>query len=265
MKQFQKNASDILGRIKDMEEFCDVTLVSEDGEKFRAHKVVLSSASTLLREMFQNNEEAEVISMKGIPSRFTKAFIDLVYNGETNIKKIECEEFINILKEYRVTSDESVKVKDNKDTQGKFIKKLEAEIKHQKEDIVKFQSTFNKMKGEIYSLRTDNKELKDYNADIVQKNKRFNSTIVTEKKEMETQTVEEANSKDNNYYGKIDFQFIACKYFNKGNGCRRGETCWFSHKEKMSEEKVCHFWLGKCRYADSICRSGQHGQHRSMK
>ena len=157
MKQFQNNASDILRIMKYIEEFCDVTLVSEDGEKFWAHKVVLSSASTLLRERFQNNEEAEVISMKGIPSRFMKALIDLVYNGETNIKKIECEEFINILKEYRVTSDESVKVKDNKDTQGKFIKKLEAEIKHQKEDIVKFQSTFTKMKGEIYSLRTDNK------------------------------------------------------------------------------------------------------------
>ena len=84
MKQFQNNASDILGRMKNIEEFCDVTLVSEDGEMFQAHKVVLSSASTLFREMFQNNKEAEEISMKGIHSRFMKALVDLVYNGETN-------------------------------------------------------------------------------------------------------------------------------------------------------------------------------------
>ena len=59
MKQFQNNASDILERMKDIKELCDVTLVSEDGEIIQAHKVLLSSASTLFREMFQNNKEAE--------------------------------------------------------------------------------------------------------------------------------------------------------------------------------------------------------------
>ena len=90
------------------------------------------------------------------------------------------------------------------------------------------------------------------------KNKNVHTTIVNKMKDIETQTMEIAKSKDITYYGKIDFQLIGCKYFNRGNGCRRGETCWFSHKERTPEEKVCHFWLGKCRYADNICRSGQH-------
>ena len=59
MKQFQNNASDILERMKNIKELCDVTLVSEDGEILQAHNVLLSSASTLFREMFQNNKEAE--------------------------------------------------------------------------------------------------------------------------------------------------------------------------------------------------------------
>ena len=83
-----------------MEEFCDVTLVSEDGGRIRAHKVVLASASTLFREMFQTNEEVEeyqVITMRGGNLTFMKAMVDLVYNGETEVKQIECEKFLDIL------------------------------------------------------------------------------------------------------------------------------------------------------------------------
>ena len=104
-KQFLNNSSDILARMKCMEEFCDVTLVSEDGERFRAHKVVLASASTLFREMFQTDEEMsdyQVISMRGIKSRFVQAMVDLIYNGETQIEQRGCEDFLNILKQYRL-------------------------------------------------------------------------------------------------------------------------------------------------------------------
>ena len=48
MEKFQKSASDMLGKIKEMEEFCDF---------IRAHKVVLATASTLFKDMFQNYNE----------------------------------------------------------------------------------------------------------------------------------------------------------------------------------------------------------------
>ena len=118
------------------------------------------------------------------------------------------------------------------------------------------------MNDEIYSLRTKQKELKNHNATIIQNNKGVDLNIVTEKKDTETQTVEMKDLNDNTYYDKNEFKFIGCKHFNKGRGCRRGEHCWFSHRERASEEKVCHYWLGKCRYADNICRSIQPGQHR---
>ena len=81
MKQFQSNANDILGRMKCIDEFCDVTLVSEDGERILAHKVVLASSSPIFRDMFKTYEEDEdhqVISMKGAHSRFINAMIDLI-------------------------------------------------------------------------------------------------------------------------------------------------------------------------------------------
>ena len=42
MEQFQRNPSEMLRKIKHLEEFCDVTPVSGDGDRIRAHKVVLA-------------------------------------------------------------------------------------------------------------------------------------------------------------------------------------------------------------------------------
>ena len=40
-----------------LEEFCDVTLASDDYDRIRAHKVVLASASTIFRDLFQSDDE----------------------------------------------------------------------------------------------------------------------------------------------------------------------------------------------------------------
>ena len=78
MKHFQNNVSDILSRTKTIEEFCDVTLVSEDGRRILAHKVVLASASTILRKILQTYKEDEVTTMKDVPSKFMNAMVDLI-------------------------------------------------------------------------------------------------------------------------------------------------------------------------------------------
>ena len=122
MKQFQNDASDIIRKMKHIEEFCDVTLVSDDGEKILAHKVVLASASTLFREMFKDykdNKDYNEVRMKGVQSNYMKAMVELVYNGETEIKLSECEEFVNILKQYRVSSNESLSEKEDKASKTK--------------------------------------------------------------------------------------------------------------------------------------------------
>ena len=79
MKQFQSNANDILGRMKHIMELCDVTLLSDDGERILAHKVVLAPASTIFRKMFETYKEDEdqVISMRGVQSNFINYMVNL--------------------------------------------------------------------------------------------------------------------------------------------------------------------------------------------
>ena len=97
-----------------MEEFCHVTLISEDKKRIRAHKVVQASASTLFRDMCQNHDEDtdyQVIHRRGVSSKFVEAMVDLVYNSETQVEERDCEKFLQFLKEYKV-----LKVKSNEKT-----------------------------------------------------------------------------------------------------------------------------------------------------
>jgi hypothetical protein len=114
MEKFQKSSCGILRNMKLMEEFCDVTLVSEDDMRIRAHKVVLASASKLFRDLFQNYEEDtenQVIHMREVSSKCMVAMVDLVYNGEAQIEENVCETFLKTLKVYKI-----LKVKSNEET-----------------------------------------------------------------------------------------------------------------------------------------------------
>ena len=188
---------------------------------------------------------------------------------------------MNILLEYKVASEESLsedneasttskKQYEEKDINNKSKKVIEQhkdEIKRQKEDILKFQTTFTRMKEEIYTLRADNKELKVTKSESNQHSKNVVDKVVTEMKESETQTEPTLKEEDSKYaasYGKVKFRHINCKYVYRGKGCKRGDSCWFSHSKR--EEIVCHYWLeGRCRYSENFCRSGQHEKLENKK
>ena len=91
------------------------------------------------------------------------------------------------------------------------------------------------MKHEIYDLRAENKELKVTKSESAKYSKSLIATIEMEKKEPEKQTDsmwKEVDTKDNTTVAKMKFQHIESIYFYKGKGCRRGESCWFSHSER---------------------------------
>jgi hypothetical protein len=141
MERFQKSSSDMLRKMKDLEEFCDVTLVSDDGNRIRAHKVVLASASTIFRDMFQNdddNTEYEVIHVRGVKSKLIAAMVDLVYNGETTLKEKDCNDFLKTLKEYKIvkvkSTEETIKTRCNFFNRGFCRSGSECLFNHPKED-----------------------------------------------------------------------------------------------------------------------------------
>ena len=79
MEKFQKSFCGMLRDMKLMEEFCDVTLVSEYDMRIRAHKVVLASASKLFRDLFQNYEDDTESLLLATSKRSAQAWLTLKY------------------------------------------------------------------------------------------------------------------------------------------------------------------------------------------
>ena len=85
--------------------FFDVTLVSEDGESFKAHKLVLALFSPVLKKMLQTSQlyqHTPLIYLSGIENNEMKALIDFMYLGEVKVEEKNLERFLNIGEKLRI-------------------------------------------------------------------------------------------------------------------------------------------------------------------
>ena len=79
------------------DEFCDVTLVSEDSHKIRAHRVILSSNSKVFKNMLINEQHPHpLIFMRGVNKSVLEALIDFIYTGEVKVESKDVESFLKL-------------------------------------------------------------------------------------------------------------------------------------------------------------------------
>ena len=95
---FCNNIIESLPELK--EDFCDVTLVSEGNHQIKAHRVILSASSPLLREMLRNNQNSHpLLYMRKIKARHLKSIVTFMYHGEVNILPKDLNEFLSLAEE----------------------------------------------------------------------------------------------------------------------------------------------------------------------
>ena len=83
---FNSNISKSFGIFRNAKYLHDVTLVSDDHKKVEAHKLVLSTSSEYLREIFENNQHPHpLICFDSISSDDLKNIMDYIYNGKVQI------------------------------------------------------------------------------------------------------------------------------------------------------------------------------------
>ena len=101
ISDFQIKVSEGYKDIRISQDFCDVTLVSEDGIQIDAHKVILASASSFLKEMFKSlNHSHPLIYMRGATSSQLNNFIELIYQGETKWNENKYENVMILIEEF---------------------------------------------------------------------------------------------------------------------------------------------------------------------
>ena len=84
------------------DDLTDVTLVTGDEKTFRAHKVILSAASPILKRMLRKNVNA--IYMWNINYSTMKALITYIYCGKVALEKEDIEMFDNVSQKLQIYS-----------------------------------------------------------------------------------------------------------------------------------------------------------------
>ena len=84
--------------------FTDVTLVSNDMKLYAAHRTILSSASSVFKEllMLQPHHKDPMLFMKDVSQADLKCLLEFVYLGETEISEDRIESFLELGKDFNI-------------------------------------------------------------------------------------------------------------------------------------------------------------------
>ena len=81
--------------------FTDVTLVSDDGRKVRAHKAVLGASSPIMKDMMIR-ENTSIVDLKGIALEEIDAILHFVYLGEATLHPERMKKFLDAVQMLKV-------------------------------------------------------------------------------------------------------------------------------------------------------------------
>ena len=97
---FQDNVKSAFGNLRDDQDFADVSLACEDGQRIEAHKVILAASSPVLQKLLKNNKHQHpLIYMRGMKSENLFAIIDFLYYGMANVFQENLDSFLSIAEE----------------------------------------------------------------------------------------------------------------------------------------------------------------------
>ena len=140
---FDKNISKTIKSFRNKNEFTDITLVSEDGQKIEAHTFVLISSSEFFRNILTIDKyQHPIIFLRGINKEYLEYILDYIYLGEVSIVKNNVDIFISIAEELKLKGLKTTR-------QRKMFNKYESVYVDKKETMDD---------SEIHFVRTDFEE-----------------------------------------------------------------------------------------------------------
>ena len=133
--------------------FTDVTLVSNDMKLYAAHRTILSSASSVFKEllMLQPHHKDPMLFMKDVSQADLKCLLEFVYLGETEISEDRIESFLKLGKEFNIKDLNSSPNTDD-------VKKESTEVQDVKENRENYQMKENSKPNYDVPIKTSNFE-----------------------------------------------------------------------------------------------------------
>lgn len=88
--------AETFARYFEKEDYLDVTFVCKGGRQIRAHKLILSSVSPFLKQIFsewKGNEDMVTIFVPDVDHNILKLLLDFIYEGTTRLSQTELDGF----------------------------------------------------------------------------------------------------------------------------------------------------------------------------
>ena len=77
---FADHLKDMMKDMFTSDDFSDVTIITEDQKRFKAHKNILAASSPVLKELLKGQHEAnQILFMRGTFSVEIKSILDFIY------------------------------------------------------------------------------------------------------------------------------------------------------------------------------------------
>ena len=164
---FQPNVSKSFKRLRHEEDYSDVTLIGDDYQPLRAHKVVLSSCSEYFKNILFNSRKFPnpVLCMEGLTKGDLTNVLDFVYNGEIQILQDGLDRFMTIAKRLKLEGlngqESENQVDQTEETTEEGVLKEALNSQKNEKEMFFFQSQkisgqeVNQQLDELYSLGLD--------------------------------------------------------------------------------------------------------------
>ena len=98
---YTDHLKELLHHMKTDNTFADVTLVSDDGRKIRAHKVVLGACSPTMKDLL-TNDDTSTIDLKGIAFEEIDSILQFIYLGEATLYEERMQEFLCVAQKLKI-------------------------------------------------------------------------------------------------------------------------------------------------------------------
>merc|ERR1712221_23845 len=93
---FQSSICNFYNSLRSEDDFCDVTLVTDDNKIFQAHKIVLSSCSDYFKNILKTRKHFDpMLCLIGVNSLELSHILNYMYEGEVNIFQEDLEIFLD--------------------------------------------------------------------------------------------------------------------------------------------------------------------------
>ena len=100
---FKENVNSAFSRLRNDNDFTDVTLACEDGQHLEAHKVILAASSPVFEKILQKSKHPHpLIYLRGFQSKDLASILDFLYFGEANVFQESLDLFLAIADEIKL-------------------------------------------------------------------------------------------------------------------------------------------------------------------